>query len=283
MRYLVGYTADRGGRRALRLAGALAADPPAEVVIAQVEPAQNPFTAVYPGADTRGYGEILDATLHRWGHAALTELPDTVSGRLITRAADTEAEGILAAATETGADLIVVAPRDSALPGTLGQVARGVLDASPVPVLLAVEQVTEPVAPQRVSAFIGTRPGGAEVARTAALIARRRGIPLRIVSMLEVDRRTGAPAQQIDRAREQIEQITREHTDAAVEIAHGRSSDEAFARVAWRPSDLAVVGARRFDQRTRLRLGTVAHRIVRQSPVPVLVVPPPEPAKGEKP
>ena len=172
---------------------------------------------------------------------------------------------------------------DSALPGTLGQVARGVLDASPVPVLLAVDQVTEPVAPQRVSAFIGTRPGGAEVARAAALLARRREIPLRIVSMLEVDRRIGAPAQQIDQAREQIEQITREHTDAAVEIAHGRSSNEAFARVSWRPSDLAVVGARRFDQRTRLRLGTVAHRIVRQSPVPVLVVPPPDPAKGEKP
>ena len=56
-------------------------------------------------------------------------------------------------------------------------------------------------------------------------------------------------------------------------IAEGRSWEEATDAVEWRPGDLLVVGSSSTHRLAQVFLGSSAAKIVRSSPVPVVVVP----------
>lgn len=281
MKYIVGYTADRGGKLALNLACNIAYaarnhEDPVEVDLVMVVRNQSPFTAVYPSADPLGYEEILDTTLRGWADEALAMIPEGISARVLIRAADSEAEGIIAAAEEVGARMIVVAPRAHGLGGSLGSVANALLHSSPVPVMLAVPQSTpeEPTGPgpSRVTAFVGTKEGAEAVAHMAAVTAQHHHLPVRIVSLLELDG-SRDDADQLAETRELIEEIAGRTTlGSEVIVAHGSTFDEAISQVEWRPHEIALLGSARMGGR-RLFLGSTAHKVLRVTPVPVVVVP----------
>lgn len=282
MKYVVGYTADRGGKLALDLASNLAystrdsADP-VELDLVMVVRHESPFTVAGPGADPQGFEQILDTTLRQWADDALATIPAGVTGRVLIRAADSEAEGILAAADEVDARMIVVAPRSHGLGGSLGSVANALMHSSPVPVMLAVANSTpeEPTAPgpSRVTAFVGTKAGADAVAHVAAVTAQYHHLPLRIVSLLELDQARGQDAAQIAEARELIEDIAGRATlSSEVVVAPGRNLDEAIAGIEWRKHEIAMLGSSRLGGRT-LFLGSTAHKVLRATPVPVVVVP----------
>jgi nucleotide-binding universal stress UspA family protein len=56
-------------------------------------------------------------------------------------------------------------------------------------------------------------------------------------------------------------------------IGHGESWDEALEDVEWEEGDVLVVGSSSSGPIARVFLGSRASRIVRNSPVPVVVVP----------
>ena len=56
-------------------------------------------------------------------------------------------------------------------------------------------------------------------------------------------------------------------------IGHGRNWDEALEDVDWAPGDVLVVGSSAIGPLARVFLGSRASKIVRHSPVPVVVVP----------
>lgn len=289
MRFVVGYTADRGGRVALDTAVALAASVGAdaeavELDIVMVVPQQSPVTASQPGADPAGYEQILDATLRQWADDALAQVPDAVTARVLVRAAESESEGLLAACEETGADMIVVSPRTRALGRSLGSVASALLHSSPVPVLLAAPLHDDAWrGPARITAFLGTREGAEAVAANAAALAQRRHVPLRIVSLVALEVQDGAD-ERLAAVREVIEDIAGRTTlSSEVLVLPGESIDEAIATVAWQRDDLALLGSSRLGGH-RLFLGSTAYKVVRDAPVPVVVVPrhatPPTPARS---
>ena len=62
-------------------------------------------------------------------------------------------------------------------------------------------------------------------------------------------------------------------TDTAFVVASGTSWAEALSSVDWVPNELLVLGSSSAGTLRRVFLGTNATKIVRHSPVPVLVVP----------
>lgn len=282
MRYVVGYTADKGGRRALTLACTMArqvagGDDPVELDLVMVVRNQSPVTSAVEGADPQGYEEILDATLREWANDALASVPDDVKARVLIRAADSEAEGILAAADEVDATVIVIAPRAHAWSGSLGSVANALLHSSNRPVLLAMPASTpdspSDPGPTRVTAFVGSKQGAEAVAEAAAITAQHHGASLRIVSLLDLDVAAGAPEERVAATTARIEEIAGHAAlSAEVVVATGRGLNAAIDSVEWRRHELAMIGSARLGGH-RLFLGPTAHRLVRALPVPLCVVP----------
>ena len=56
-------------------------------------------------------------------------------------------------------------------------------------------------------------------------------------------------------------------------IGHGADWDEAFESVEWEPGDVLVIGSSETGPVARVFLGSRATKIVRHTPVPVIVVP----------
>lgn len=278
--YVVGYTADARGAEAVALAASIAGGSATTLVLAIILPEHTPFDAVYPGTD-QGYDTILGDTVSTWAAEALALVPRHIAARVVVRSAPSEVEGLMSIAAETHADTIVVGTQRRGLAGrfTVGSVATALLHSSPVPVLLAPAgaAVPAPEGPGRVTAFAGNRPGAAAVIRTAAAAAVRRGIPLRVVSLLDMDLRQNDAGARAELTRETEEAIASVVTSlgvlADVVVAAGDSVEDAVNALDWAPDEVAVVGSSRLARKHRLFLGSTAQRMLRVLPVPMIVVP----------
>jgi nucleotide-binding universal stress UspA family protein len=61
--------------------------------------------------------------------------------------------------------------------------------------------------------------------------------------------------------------------EATVEVAHGRSFEEAVDSIDWLDGELVIIGSSRLGQKRRLFIGSTANKILRALPVPMVVVP----------
>lgn len=283
MRYIIGYTADAQGAEAVRLAlalggGQVGTGEPTHLDLAMILPEHTPFSASYPGGD-HGYRSILARKIDSWAAEALKLVPDGVSARVVVRSAPSEAEGLDDLARESGAGLIVLGRKQGRLASHmgLGSVATALLHSSSVPVAIAPvgDGSVIPQRLDRVTAFVGTRPGASSVVETAALAARRRGADLRIVSLLDQD---GGDEPMLAARRAELEEHARAVVleaglHAEVLIAEGGNIEEAVRGLDWGAAEVAVVGSSRLARRRRLFLGTIAQRMLRTLTVPMVVVP----------
>ena len=189
MRYLVGYTADARGAEAIALASAMGGAK-AHLDIAIVLPENTPFSAVYPGSD-HGYSSIMADKVDEWAKQALALVPQGISARVIARSVPSPAEGLIAVAKETGAQVIVLGGRRRHVAGFFapGSVASALLHSSPFPVAMGSPEAVASLEKangklSRVTAFVGTRPGLKGVVQAAAAAAAAQGLPLRVVSLV---------------------------------------------------------------------------------------------------
>jgi nucleotide-binding universal stress UspA family protein len=279
MRYVVGYQPDDRGADAVRLAAAIARAQGTGLDIVHVLPSKAPYLGETALGTRIGSGEELAERARR---EALALVPQDVRAEFSSRTADSFAEGLIEAAEEAQALLVVVGAASNGLfkRATIGSVANALLHASPVPVALAPRgyRRTEPLT--RLTAFIGERPG-AQAARDVAInAARRRGLPLRLVSIVALDVKdradTGEDLHQAHLHANSVlaEAATRipDH-QATVEVAHGRTIEEAIDSLDWDEGELVIIGSSRLAQKNRLFLGGTANKVLRALPVPMVVVP----------
>ncbi|NKX50932.1 universal stress protein [Arthrobacter deserti] len=279
MRYVVGYQPDDRGADAVRLAVAIARSQGTGLDIVYVLPAQAPYLSRTALGTSIGSGEEL---IERAGQEAVALVPHDVPAAFRARTADSSAEGLTEAAEEAQALLVGVGAAGNGLfkRATVGSVAGALLHASPVPVALAPRgsRRTEPVT--RLAAFIGERPA-AQAARDVAInAARRRGLPLRLVSIVALGvpdpAGTGGPLHQAHLHASSVlaEAATRipDHL-ATVQVAHGRTIEEAIDSLDWDDGELVIIGSSRLAQKNRLFLGATANKVLRALPVPMVVVP----------
>ena len=188
-RIVVGYTADESGADALALGTRIATAGEALLDLVMVLPSEA-RNSVVP-ADT-GYERFLKEQSRTWLAEASDTMGDDVAQSLHVRYAESFAEGLVAAAHEFGASLIVVGAARGGLLGRarIGSVANELLHSSDVPVALAPSGSREVPVSQgvtRITAAVGTRPGADALLEASVRLARSTRAPLRLVSLVPID------------------------------------------------------------------------------------------------
>jgi nucleotide-binding universal stress UspA family protein len=262
MTLVVGYAPDGRSAAVLHLAGILARSSRADLVVCAV------VTSAWPRGSApvdSEYGRFLDRMARAALERARARLPGDVAAASIVHHARSAPAGLLEVAERHAAAMIVVGT--SGHPA-IGSVTARLLHGSPVPVALAPHGFrSRPGAGvERVTAAFG---GSAGLVDAAAALAADLGAPLRVASFAVP---VHAPF-----ADTLVEQWLKELEEAAgpapAVIGRGSSWEEAIDDVEWRDGDVLVVGSSSAAPAARVFLGSRASRIIRHSPVPVLVVP----------
>lgn len=265
MKYVVGYRPDERGADAIALAGVIAKTQGAELHLVNV---------VHGG---KGGGKDIE-------RRALSLAPDEVTATFSTRTAESYAHGLIDAAKEDDAALIVVGAASNGLfkRFTVGSVANGLLHASPVPVALAPRGYNRREPLTRLTVMTGVREGWQAVLDVGTTAAARRHVPLRLVSLVEIDQLQQANFDldnALSPARQHVNTVLAQAASklpaesVTVTLAHGRNIEEAVDGIGWKSGELVVVGSSRLAENRKIFLGSTANKILRSLPVPMVVVP----------
>ncbi|MDQ0755373.1 universal stress protein [Arthrobacter sp. B3I4] len=278
MRYVVGYTPNDRGADAVALASAMARAQGAHLDLVHVVDRSTPYVALNPQGNRVSVAEQAVLTAERQG---LSLVPEGLPARFHVRQADSFAAGLIDAAREYRAGLIVVGAARNGLfkRYSIGSVANALLHASPVPVALAPRgyRRTEPVS--RLTLAVGQRTGAEAAIDVAIESAERRGVPLRLVSLVELDAE-GTSGENVNAAHVHANTVLRaaaarlpEGHHVSVEVAHGRTIEEAIDDLDWDDAEILIVGSSRLAEKNKLFLGSTANKVLRALPVPMVVVP----------
>jgi nucleotide-binding universal stress UspA family protein len=286
MRYLVALT-PLGGRDALSLGRMLARTGDVDLTVCVVVPQAWDYPS--PARVDAEYA----AFLNRYAEDAMAEarefLDDTVRAEYTSTSASSATEGLIATATESGAALVALGSARHGPLGrfTVGGIANEMLHASPVPVALAPRGY-RPSPGARMSrltcAFSGSTQSRSAFDAAVQLSARH-GVPLRLATFVVRDRQmypsqVGYDAERLvaeqwrEQAREAQEQALATLPDAVeATIVDGRDWEDALDALPWEEGEMLVVGSSRLGPVARVFLGSNSTKIVRSSPVPVVVIP----------
>lgn len=293
MSVLVGYPPESRGQGSLELGRMLAVSAGLPLVICCVVPDR--WQSIGPG---RQVDRDYESYLHELAAAALVHaretLGDAVDVRYEAVTARSGSSGLLESLERFGARMLVMGSSSDGAWGhvALGSVTDRMLHSAPVPVALAprgyrsrpgarVERMTV--------AVDGTR-GCREVLRVAAEVADDVEARLRIVTFAvrhgtmyppEVglhaeDRVFVAWQQEAERIVEEARASLSGRSERVPElhVAEGRSWAEALDEPGWGEGEVLVIGSSAHRPLlSRVFLGSTATRIIRHSPVPVVVVP----------
>lgn len=265
MKYVVGYRPDERGADAIALAGVIAKTQGAELHLVNV---------------VQGSRENDPSAQKR----ALALVPGDVTATYSTRTAESCVNGLIEAANEDSAALIVVGAASNGLfkRFTLGSVANGLLHASPVPVALAPRGYNRRDPLTRLTVMTGVREGWQAVLDVGTTAAGRRHVPLRLVSLVEIDQLEQENFDldnALSPARQHVNTVLAEaasklpENKVTVTLAHGRNIEEAVDGIGWKSGELVVVGSSRLAENHKIFLGSTANKILRSLPVPMVVVP----------
>jgi nucleotide-binding universal stress UspA family protein len=275
MTFVVGFAPDGRGRAVLELAAMLARAGDEDLVVAAIVPAPwAPGPARIDAEYQAELTELAEAALDK----ARARLPEGT--RFEVHHARSAPAGLLEVAEREGASLIVLGSAARGAHGyvELGSVSDSLVHSSAIAVALAprgfrcrgdgrVKRVTV--------AFGGSDEG---LVQAVGEIAERVGARLRVASFAV---RSRSPIQ-AGVGREADDAIVAEwerHVRAALAadqelvIGHGTGWDEALDDVEWADGDVLAVGSSTIGAVARVFLGSRASKIVRNSPVPVVVVP----------
>jgi nucleotide-binding universal stress UspA family protein len=262
MTLVVGLAPDGRGRAVLHLAGMLARSAEDDLVLCSVVPAPWPPG---PAQVDSEYRRFLDGMARAALERARERLPGDVAADSVVHHARSAPAGLFELAERREAAMIIVGT--SGHPA-IGSVTARLLHGSPVPVALAPHGFRPRPADrvERVTAAFG---GAGGLVDAAAAVAARLGASLRIASFAVHVHAAFAAG----RSEPSVQEIETVAGDAPAVVGHGASWEEAIDDVEWRDGDVLVVGSSSAAPAARVFLGSRASRIIRHSPVPVVVVP----------
>ena len=209
------------------------------------------------------------------------------------------AEQILGAAKDLGVGLIVMTTHGRGALGrwAFGSVADAVTRTSPVPVFVVRPQSEDAeIAPviQRVVVPLDGSPLAEEALPTATSLAQRLHVPVHLVTAIDVIEIMPTVAFDASLYEETVaqleadatgwltqtaEQLQQEGVATTWAILHG--SPFLVITDAVKPGDVIVMASHGRGGAKRWLLGSVAEKLIREGPVPVVLVPPAERQHGE--
>lgn len=292
MSLVVGLDPAHRSTAVLHLATMLARSAGTDLILAAVIDPTWPLAAGTADAEWRDYtresaNQVLD-------HAAAV-LGDSVPARYLLHEAPSARRGLAELAEQRGASLIVVGSSTTAPLGriALSSESDALLHAAPVPVAVAPRGFRTDAGAliRRVSAAYRGTDSSDDLVRGAAAVAAQVGAELRLVSFAVAARGSGTSGAGLDAERRITEgwaaDIARDAARVLAEISArpdtpriartvlgwGDTWDTAMDDVEWNPDEVLVVGSSNLAPLARVFLGSHAAKVVRHSPVPVVVVP----------
>lgn len=289
MTVLAAYLPEKGGRATLQLAAALAQGLGLPLAVATVvsKPWESPSPARVDAEFTawsRSFSYKAETTAREY----LAEIAPDLEVDVHHRSGRSTSAALVDLGMEIGAGLMVLG---SSPDGHLGQVTVGstagrLLHSSPLPVALAPRGYRGPKG--ELSRLTCATSGEDEaVLHRAQAFARGLGVPLRVLTLAVRGRTMWSSSVGFDAEDEVLAAFTDQASAnllglrrrgvlaPGVEdvVGSGRGWRDAVDSVDWEGSELLVVGSRPAGPVARVFLGSRATKIVRHSPVPVIVLP----------
>ena len=273
-------------RQGLNLAALLARSSGEDLVVCVVAP--SPWLPGVVREDAAFQSQIDDMTDGALAQAR-AELPPDVSASFTTVKARSIPTGLEAVAGQYQANLIAVGSSAAGLFGhiSLSSIADRLLHSSPIPVALAPRGFRSGDADRvdRVTvAYTGTEQSDS-LLRAAAQLGGQFGAPIRLASFavqpappVTAMFRTES-AEVVAEWRATIEAAARrvlgdtKEPGAGVVIGHGGDWATALNDVEWHDGDLLVIGSSESRPVAHVFVGSRAAKVIRHTPVPVLIVP----------
>ncbi len=291
MTLVAGYAPEERSKAVLHLAAMLARSLGEDLVVVTVVPRTWFPSMAKVDAEYQAYVDArADAALDQ----ARRELPDDVTATFVRQSSRSVATGLLEA--EHDASLVVVGSSSAGVFGhvVLGSVTDRLLHSSPIPVAMAPRGFrAKPEAKvRRVTAAYDAGEDAEAFAVTAAGVAARAGVSLRLATFAVWSRpshvvRLGTEPEDAvlqvwlaeiraaaDQALTRVKALPAAPRALDAVVGVGSSWAEALEDVEWdQGGEILVVGSSSVGPIAGVFLGTRSAKIVRYSPVPVLVVP----------
>jgi nucleotide-binding universal stress UspA family protein len=288
----VGYLTGKSGHSPLHLAVEAARTLKTSLTVVTVVPRpwMTPSIARID-AEYAQYAEQLAADSAKEATACINSLSDGVEVKLHKIAHRSVSGGLLEAVGELDAEALVLG---SAADGKLGQVVIGstadrLLHSSPVPLTISPRgyRGSKHGGLTRITAAYPGTPDTLHVVERVAALAERLEVPMRVVTFA-VRGRTMYPPEVGLRAEDSILEQLAAHArealaklkadgvigeDVDLQVATGNGWDQAIDAADWRDGELLAVGTSPSGGIARVFLGSRGSKILRHSPVPVLVLP----------
>ncbi len=295
MTVVVGYLAGKSGTAPLHLALGAARSLHSPLVVATIVP--RPWTYPSPArvdAEYAAWADQLAADSAREAQRFFdVELADgpPIDVRYHSHAHRSVSGGLVEVVTELNAELLVLGSSSN---GQLGQVVMGstadrLLHSAPVPVAIAPRGYRGPrgATLSRISCGFPGTPESVEVVRRVALLSHRLGVPLRVITFAVRGRTMYPPevglhaedtilAAWETQAGELLGQLRNDGVVAAdteLAVVSGNGWDQALDDADWLDGEILALGTSPRGDIARVFLGSRGTKILRHSPVPVLVLP----------
>ncbi|CCQ15075.1 putative uncharacterized protein [Rhodococcus sp. AW25M09] len=292
MRLIVGYQATPSGADGIALGATLARSLQASLDICLVLPQERPVPSKAPVE--AGYDDILIDQATSWLAEALALVPEDVQARTHLLFDESFAQGLLDATRsgacgathehvdECEAYMIVVGAAGDGLLGrhSIGTVTSDLLHCAHVPLALAPRGYRHSPPPRirELTCAIGNRPGAVELVEAATDLSASAELPLRLLSLVSAEAESirapgpGGLAKAEDVLRTVKAELPAE-SEVQLTVAEGSGIEKAVSSLEWHAGDVLMVGSSRLAQPHRLFLGSVAAKMLRVVPVPMIVVP----------
>lgn len=292
MTVVVGYLAGKSGRAPLHLAVAAARTLQTTLTVATIVP--KPWTFPSPArvdAEYAAWADQLAADSAREAQRELHAIGQTVEVRYHSHAHRSVSGGLLDVVTELGAELLVLGSSSN---GQLGQVVVGssadwLLHSSPVPIAIAPRGYRGPRSGSlsRITCGFTGMPESVDMVRRMAEAAKRLEVPLRVITFAVRGRTMFPPEVSLhaedsvlaaweQQAAEMLEQLRTDGVvgdDVPLQVVAGNDWGEALDDAEWQDGEILALGTAPRGDIARVFLGTRGTKIMRVSPVPVLVLP----------
>lgn len=291
MTVVVGYRAGNVGLSGLHLALRVARTLGTSLTVATIVP--KPWLT-----PSRGRG---DTQYERWTETLAAESAKEAAGHLhgvaegidvvyVSRARRSVSGGLIEIVTDVGADALVLGALPSGGRGqaVIGSTADWLLHASTVPVAISPGEYPLGVGKlTRLTCAYSATPDTLDVVRRCVEFCRRFAVPMRVITFAVRGKTMYPPEVGLDaedavleawasQAREILQRLTADGVvgdDVELQVVTGRSWQEALESAGWQEGEILALGTRPRGDIRRVFLGSRSGKIIRESPVPVLVLP----------
>ncbi|MCX2934587.1 universal stress protein [Mycobacterium sp. CVI_P3] len=292
MTVVAGYLAGKSGTAPLTLALGAARTLHTSLTVATIVP--KPWTTPSPAridAEYAAWADQLASDSAKEAKRYLTSLASGVEIAYHSHAHRSVSGGLVEVVEELDAELLVLG---SSANGQLGQVVVGstadrLLHSAPIPVAIAprgYRSARTPVLTRITCGYPGTSESVHVVKRVADL-AERFDVPLRVITFAVRGRTMYPPEVGLHaedsilaaweaHAREMLAKLRTDGVvgdDALLQVVSGNGWDQALDAAEWEDGEVLALGTSPRGDIARVFLGSRGSKIMRHSPVPVLVLP----------